>query len=399
MREMTEQQDKRKATKRRRRFALLAVAISFLAAVVALIWYRSGLPSVEERLAAIEAAREIPDSENAATIYDDLLKDPDAVSLSGQSQEFLDDETLYQVSTRPWRGTDHPQLAAWITQRQYIIDKLLEAGRFDKCRFPIVIDMQQMGYQMERTGSMRWWAFLLRFAANNDLAAGRIDAAISKWQCILQMGNHVRQQPTILDQLCAEGIEGVVWPSIARLVVEGAPTETHLRKIEAMPLQTPNELGGILKDIDSVEDMSELKLTEDHPFIGRLMLSLFSRTGVMPRGPGIDDIRRTYLRQTASARGVRIAVALRRHKNKFGAWPETLDEIRPAGTAERFVDPFNKGDFVYRLTDDGFRLYSKGENNVDEDGQCSNDSAEGPDDWPIWPPRGRKTQSQAAKSE
>ena len=85
-------QDKRKTVKRRRRFTLLAVAISFLAAVVALIWHRTGLPSIEERLAAIEAARAIPDSENAATIYDDLLRDPNATSLLDHRPGFFDDE-------------------------------------------------------------------------------------------------------------------------------------------------------------------------------------------------------------------------------------------------------------------------------------------------------------------
>jgi hypothetical protein len=377
---------------------LSAIALSFLIVAVAFVWSRSRVPSVDERLAAIEAARAIPDSENAATVYNDLLRDPNATSLLDYRPEFLDEESLNRTSTKPWLSRDHPQLAAWVKEHQYIIDKLVEAAKFEKCRFPIIIDFEKMGGP--RPSSMRQWAFLLRFAANNDIAEGRIDAAITKWRCIVQMGNHLRQQPMLLDQLCTDGVERLAWPNIARFIVEGAPTEMHFQKIEAMPLPTANELERNLKDICSVKDMPTQRLTENFGPLEHLRFRISMwRMGRLLDGPDLDDVRRMYLRHTATARGVRMLIALRRYRNESGEWPGNLDEIRSEVPAEILVDPFNKGDFVYKLTDDGVTLYSKGRNNIDEDGQCLIDSRKGPDDWPIWPPRNRSARENAADGE
>ena len=97
-----------------------------------------------------------------------------------------------------------------------------------------------------------------------------------------------------------------------------------------------------------------------------------------------------YLRAITEQRGSRIIIALRCYKNKNGTWPESLDDIKSLALAEIFVDPFNNGPFVYKLTDNSFMLYSKGKNNIDEKGEYNYDYEEekaGPDDWLIWPPR------------
>jgi hypothetical protein len=72
---------------------------------------------------------------------------------------------------------------------------------------------------------------------------------------------------------------------------------------------------------------------------------------------------------------------LRHYRNKNGHWPQTLDEIKSSLSEEVLTDPQNNGLFVYKLTDDGFTLYSKGKNNIDEAGS----KIDGADDWPIWP--------------
>jgi len=109
-----------------------------------------------------------------------------------------------------------------------------------------------------------------------------------------------------------------------------------------------------------------------------------------------------YLRTVATKKGSRIIIALRRYKNKNGTWPQTLDEIEPLAPAEIFVDPFNNGPFVYKLTDDSFMLYSKGKNNIDEKGEYNYDYEEEkaePDDWLIWPPRSRKIKEGTADAK
>ena len=63
---------------------------------------------------------------------------------------------------------------------------------------------------------------------------------------------------------------------------------------------------------------------------------------------------------------------------------------------EIFVDPINNSSFVYKLTDDGFKLYSKGKNNIDENGEFKRS---GPDDWPIWPPPSKKRMAEGANTD
>jgi hypothetical protein len=96
------------------------------------------------------------------------------------------------------------------------------------------------------------------------------------------------------------------------------------------------------------------------------------------------NIHSAYFRTIAQERGARLIVALRRYRNKNGTWPMNLDDVRPLAEEEIFVDPTNGSSFIYKLTDEGFILYSKGKNNIDEG--CGYNS----DDWAIWPPIGLK---------
>jgi hypothetical protein len=88
-----------------------------------------------------------------------------------------------------------------------------------------------------------------------------------------------------------------------------------------------------------------------------------------------------------------IMVALRRYKNEHGHWPQTLERIKPWVTEEVLTDPHTNGPFVYKLTNDGFILYSKGKNNIDEAGQ----KKDGADDWPIWLPKKIQAKEKAEK--
>jgi hypothetical protein len=67
--------------------------------------------------------------------------------------------------------------------------------------------------------------------------------------------------------------------------------------------------------------------------------------------------------------------------------------------AEVFIDPFNNDSFVYKLTENSFTLYSKGNNNIDENGQGDYHDFEGADDWLIWPTSSRKTKNEKADTQ
>ena len=108
-------------------------------------------------------------------------------------------------------------------------------------------------------------------------------------------------------------------------------------------------------------------------------------------------VRHIYLRSIATKRCGRIIIALRRYKNQTGFWPVNLNDVKSMAPVEIFVDPINGGDFVYEITEENFRLYSKGKNGIDEDGE--RDEIAGTDDWPIWPTAGKKRKAEKENTD
>jgi hypothetical protein len=384
--------------RRRRRVWLIAISFLVLAAAGWLLWmgiFPRHSRTADERLAEIEAARAIPDSENAATVYNELLQDPNATSLADGQPDSLVTEIYGRALHEPWFSNNHPELAAWVRKYQSVIDRLLKAMPFDKCRFRLVIDVADTTHG-DRVRSMRRWGFLLAVAANNDIAEGRIDDATTKWQCLLRMEDHLRQQPDIFDQLLANHLGELALQSLVRFITTGNHAERHLQKMAALPLPMRDHWAEYDREarvtdaliVQRVAEQIDLLSSLRHPIeafrLFRVTRAVNSLADDQSRFDTVGDL---YRRNIATARGIRILVALRRYKDTNGRWPARLQEIQTRLPEEALTDPCNKGSFVYRLTPDGFRLYSRGQNNVDEEGTWDPDN--GPDDWPIWPPRGR----------
>jgi len=385
-----EEQQPKAGEHRGRRVWLAAAIVALVAALVCGFWLLGDRRSADERLAEINAARAVPYAENAAFIYNELLRDPRATSLSSSHPPILNDGQLfYQRRTAPWCTEDCPELAAWIAEHQHLIDKLVAASKLDTCRFPISIDLADM-IHAERLAPMRQCAFLLMFTANNDLAEGRPDAAMKEWRCIIQMGNHLRQQPILTDHLVANGISRFALKSMIRFVVAGDPSTKHLQEIEAMPLPLADDWEQDRRQIRLIDRLMIRKMKEPFslwdrlrfPFYSYRMNRAMSRVPGMPEESPIESNGNAYRRNIATARGLHILVVLRRYRNDTGHWPETLEEISSSLPEIILTDPLNGGPFVYRQTEDAFELYSRGRNRIDETAQRGSDNG---DDWPIWP--------------
>ena len=92
-------------------------------------------------------------------------------------------------------------------------------------------------------------------------------------------------------------------------------------------------------------------------------------------------------RYKATKTGSILIIAIRRYKNKYDDWPQSLDDVKNLTAATNFIDPFNGGNYVYRLAGDNFILYSKGENGIDENGKEGwiSGTENRADDKLIWP--------------
>ena len=239
---------------------------------------------------------------------------------------------------------------------------------------------------------MRPWTRLLIRAANNDIAEGRIDAGIQKYRSVIKMGNHLCQQPVLLDYLVGGACEDLALSCMKTFIFEDDVSEEHLKTIEAAIPQTKGNWAEISSKIIEFESLFERK---NYNLFDRLK---FAWQG-MRTEDAIERMQDGHLRrQLWRCRGNRILIALRRYRNKNGRWPETLDQIKSFAPEEILVDPINGGSFVYKLTEEDFTLYSKGRNNIDEGGLREITIDPNESKWPItegddiliWKPKNHK---------
>jgi hypothetical protein len=438
----------------------------------------------DKELAELRAKYAVPDSENAAVIYNQLLKDCNEAAFR---PNFADPKLKYLIRQEFWLSKDHPEAAEWLKPQEGTIAKLIEASKIEQCRFPINAEIGSVSGIMNRLSMMRRRAVLLISAANNDIAEGRTEKGLEKYIAVLQVGKHQRQQLAMIAFLDGIGIEAASIGQLKRFIVTGNATEEHLDLIEKVltevkrdwnyewpmiidyeKLLAKNYCGwfygvspeGKIRLKPSVTTrvmMAQLPEDVKEKFVitywykrlmkastilawfympstpqkaGEIIDSEYKKlyamaepdfnwqrgmgkpakmlrfdyinyryvvvpiTEVVPVYDGAHDI---YLRHVAQQRGTLLTIALRRYKNKSGQWPGSLDEVKSSAAEEIFVDPLNGGSFVYKLTDGNFELYSRGKNNIDENGlynSTCDPNGRGckvkEDDWPIWPPMGTK---------
>ena len=434
----------------------------------------------DKELAALEAKYAIPDEENAAVIYNQLLEDYNKATFE---PNFIDPNLEDLIREEPWSSKGHPEATQWLQQHENTIAKLIEASKIEECRFPINADVVGISDTLDRLGPMRRWAKLLISAANNDMAEGRINQALEKYIAALQIGKHQNQQPSLIDFLVGAGLEMLSTNQLNRFVIMGDVTEKHLSVIEkaladikhdwsydfpkffeyeklmhknfwgifygvspegkirlnpgvakrAMMAQlpedikdkfvitywherlmkastilywfympsTPQKAGEIIDTkYETIYAMANpdydwRKGMEKPTKMLRLNYQYFVEQLAEMLEPAYYSIHNTYLRHIAQLRGSRLIVALRRYKNKNGNWPVSLDDMRFLASEEIFVDPINGGSFIYKLTDENFTLYSKGKNNIDENGKYKDEA----DDWQIWPTRGAKRKAEKENTD
>lgn len=99
----------------------------------------------------------------------------------------------------------------------------------------------------------------------------------------------------------------------------------------------------------------------NYPMIAELLVRIVE--------PAYHKLHEIHLRTEAERRAGLVMVALRRYKNAQGNWPERLGEIEQWAGAEALVDPVTGGEFVYKTGEEGFSLYSKGTDGIDEGGR------------------------------
>ena len=367
--EQTQPREPGKFAKWRRRIglALIVIGLVFLALSLA---ERSSSKSINEKIAEIQAANKIPDEQNAALIYNQLLQDANATDFSSAP---TNNNAFSQAFRRPWLATDFPELKQWLSGRRQLINKLLEASKISQCRFPLGINVPQMKPRLLYLAVMRQWAQILICAANNDQAIGRHDAAMQKYLCAIRIAEHLHQQPILVDQLVGIAVDALAVMNIKRFVLQSLPTKQHLETLEEVLPHSKQ------KWLEQFENACELENLYQQRQLGIIRRSLAEWWLGNLNEKALQRTRVLLLRVLSDEHGVRILIALRRYKDANGRWPENLDAVKPLLPEDILIDPINDSSFAYKVVGDNFTLYSKGQDNVDDGGQGQMD------DWPIWP--------------
>ncbi|MBL7186205.1 MAG: hypothetical protein ISS70_07745 [Phycisphaerae bacterium] len=357
-----DKKQKRETDKAKRRFGRLWSVLAFVAAltIVGGLTWKAGLwdyRSADAQLAAIEAAYAIPESEDAGVAYRKLTENHLPLP---RDPPVVDRQALRLTVEKPWLSQDYPRLSAWLDERQDLISKLLDISKMEKCRLPIPLDRQQVSYFANPVRQMRGWAYMLVRSANMDAAEVRIDAAIEKYACVLQMGSHLRQQPVLDYYNNGVANESLVLDAMKEFVTRTQLTEKQLAAIEAALLPAEDKWKKHLRIMLKVQRLLERR--------GRPRLTDWRRYWAYRKATSKSDdsalstTRGFHLRTLANRRNVHILIALRRFKNETGHWPQSLNLIEPSLSTEMLTDPRDNTPFVYELTGEDFRLHGKGEN-------------------------------------
>ena len=183
--------------------------------------------SFTQELAAHESEYTIPQSQNAAVIYDKLLQ---GYVPNEWRMRFLPKEVYDQTLSEPWFSRDYPALAQWLDRHKEVITALPEACRIKTCRFPSGFELSAAdSSQIYRYSALKSWALALLLSGNNDVAEGHSDEGFLKYVYALQMAKHLYQQKRTHDFLIGFGIEGIALPRINRFIVESNVSGEQLR--------------------------------------------------------------------------------------------------------------------------------------------------------------------------
>jgi hypothetical protein len=205
----------------------------------------------DKELAELEAKYAIPDEENAAFTYDEIFETFDIDS--NQPEFFV--KSKPSSKDEPWLSKDHRETAEWLKGHQKTIDTLIEISGMEKCKFSIPVGPASLAQYMKRLPKMRRITLLLISVANNDIAEGRIDAGIEKYLCVIQMANHLYQQPVMIAFMVGFAIEQMALERLNRFVIEGQPGENQVQLI-ANSIKGPKNNWG--PDWQKIRDFEKL---------------------------------------------------------------------------------------------------------------------------------------------
>ncbi len=388
------------------------ITIVVLLSLALLLVVNRLLPNAEEDLAAFDAARAVPDEENAALVYAKVLRgdvaslstlesavqslmetasDPVSAREGKMVMKSIDDLELPEgllhpddkdlVLSYPWTSAEYPKLRQWLDEHRSHINGLVEAAQKPACWFPLRPEPNDMGLFDVPLGIVRQYSFVLRYAASNDMGEGDTAAALSKDLALASLGEHFQAQPATLALLIGIACEASGLHRLADFVVTGPATDRDLDTLIVKSPDLENRWESIRQRVHDVRNALNRVLKDKRHLSIRAYTFYRKIRYDEDEWTGENRTHELYHRVLCERRAHHILVELRRFKNRTGDWPDRLEEIASQVTPLALIDPHNEGPYIYQREDDGFCLYSMGPSSRDVNGQRL---GAGRDIWVIW---------------
>lgn len=207
----------------------------------------------DKELAQLQAKYAVPDSENAAIIYNQILAD---WKQKEANEPNLPECWFDNVRNSPWLSKDQPEIATYIQYHKDTIEAILNATKIEECSFPVIATIEDYTKEMLRFSVSRQWAYLLVASGNKDLAEGKSEEAVGKYLALIRVGQHLSGQPNILYMLTGIAIEALGLGAINNFVVNQDANELYLNQIEQSVSQVNHDWNN---DLPGFIDTDKLK--------------------------------------------------------------------------------------------------------------------------------------------
>lgn len=245
----------------KRKFAGL-LALCFLACIAGIIIWLF-LPdsgnwrpyNFDYELKDLEAKRAVPDSENAAIAYQKIIARLDVNNASPFYNGDSNDCNIVPSTRIFWKGTDHPETAAFLNSQADLIAEAMAASKMEKCSFPIWTNSMDMPMDILILSDMRQMAYLVISAANRDMGEGKIDEAAEKYKCLIRTGQQLQHQPTFIHLLVGVGIEALAERRLQSAIVTTDLTQAQIDNIRQMLQTTADDWPELYSTIFKYEKM------------------------------------------------------------------------------------------------------------------------------------------------
>lgn len=221
---------------------------------------------------------------------------------------------------------------------------------------------------LDQASAMRQLARAFVADMRVNLANGQADETVVSGLAAFRLGKKCYRDGLMIDYLVGLAVQGVAINEFRQLVAQDQTARAEILR----------RLVPLLETGESAEEVIQRELgyikSASRGYIGWIVRLNFNQM----MEASVEAARQAALRTTARQRLFVIHLALHAYRDEHGAWPDTLAELAPEILASIPVDPYSKTQFVYRIENGDYRLYSVGKNLVDDGGEAD-ETGLGPD--------------------